>query len=398
MPLYRYKAADQSGAIIETVIEGESEADAVRRLKMRRMTPIDFLGEGEGRKKKKSIVGGSKFNATEFTDRLVPLLEAGIPLEKSLAIIEDTMENDQDISFIRDMRQGLHEGRKFSQLVRDRSHMFPKVYGNVVEVGEESGALPLVLKQMQTYLNDRKEMRSYVVSASIYPLAISFVSFGVVLFLLGFIVPKFGDIIEKSGKTPGVMGQLLLDASYIVQNYWYLIIFVVSSLAVLLIYIKNSEQHQAKFDAMLLKIPVIKKIVITSNVAALVKTMAVMLKSGVHLLQAVQISARVLPNSIIRQSISSVSSRLRQGEKLSSALSESEFLPKLVTKMLAVGEETGNVEGMMERVGDGYDNDLKNRIKALLNLFEPLLIVTLGLVIGFIVVTMFMLISDASKI
>jgi type II secretory pathway component PulF len=126
--------------------------------------------------------------------------------------------------------------------------------------------------------------------------------------------------------------------------------------------------------------------------------MAVMLKSGVHLLQAVQISARVLPNSIIRQSISSVSSRLRQGEKLSSALSESEFLPKLVTKMLAVGEETGNVEGMMERVGDGYDNDLKNRIKALLNLFEPLLIVTLGLVIGFIVVTMFMLISDASKI
>ena len=107
------------------------------------MTPVDFLGEGEGNSSGKKLIGGSKFNVTEFTDRLVPLLDAGIPLEKSLSIIEETMEKEADATFIRDMRQGLHEGRKFSQLVRDRSHMFPKVYGNVVEVGEESGALPL---------------------------------------------------------------------------------------------------------------------------------------------------------------------------------------------------------------------------------------------------------------
>ncbi|MCM8531618.1 MAG: type II secretion system F family protein [Lentisphaeraceae bacterium] len=397
MPLYRFKAADASGAVIETVIEGESQNDAIRRLKMRRMTPVDFLGEGEGSSKKKGIISRSKFNATEFTDRLVPLLEAGIPLERSLAIIEETMEVPADADFIRDMRQGLHEGRKFSQLVRDRNNMFPRIYGNIVEVGEESGALPLVLKQMQTYLNERKELRSYVVSASIYPLVIGLVSSTVVLFLLGFIVPKFAKIIEQSKRTPSTMTQILLDISYIVQNYWHLITLAFVGVVSLLLYLKNNEKFQEKVDETLLKVPVVKNIVVIGNVATLVKTMAVMLKSGVHLLQAVQIAARVLPNAIIRQSISSVSSRLRQGEKLSDALSQSEFLPKLVTKMLAVGEETGNVEEMMERVGTRYDSEMKAKIKGFLSLFEPLVIVTLGLVIAFIVVTMFMAISDVTK-
>ena len=397
MPLYRFKAADRSGTLTETIIEGESQADAVRRLKMRRMTPVDFLGEGEGTSSRKKLIGGSKFNVTEFTDRLVPLLDAGIPLEKSLSIIEETMEKEADASFIRDMRQGLHEGRKFSQLVRDRSHMFPKVYGNVVEVGEESGALPLVLRQMKTYLNERKEMRSYVITASVYPFVIGFVSFGVVMFLLGFIVPKFAKIIEQSKKDPGTMTKILLNISYIVQNYWHLIIIVIMALFGAIFYLRNNEKFLSKLDEIFLKIPMVKNIVIVSNIATLVKTMAVMLKSGVHLLQAVQIAARVLPNSIIQQSISSVSSQLRQGEKLSNALSQSEYLPKLVTKMLSVGEETGNVEEMMERVGDRYDQELKTKVKALLNAFEPLVIVALGGIIAFIVVTMFMAISDVTK-
>ena len=397
MPLFRFKAADRSGSVIETVIEGESQSDAVRRLKMRSLTPIDFLGEGEGEKSGKGVFNRSKFNPVEFTERLVPLLEAGIPLEKSLAIIEETMERPSDATFIRDMRQGLHEGRKFSQLIRDRGNAFPRLYANIVEVGEESGALPLVLKQLQTYLNERKEMRSYVISASIYPAVIGFVCFGVVMFLLGFIVPKFGKILAKSRKEPAAVTQFLLDISYVVQNYWYLIVLGMTLVIFVPIYLSRNETYREHWDNFLLKIPFLNKIVITSNIASLVKTLSVMLKSGVHLLQAVQISARVIPNSVVRNSISSVASRLRQGEKLSHALSQSEYLPKLVIKMLSVGEETGNVEDMMERVGTRYDTDLRNKIKNLLNLFEPLVIVCLGGIIAFIVVTMFLAISDITK-
>lgn len=397
MPLFRFKAADRSGTVIETVIEGESQADAIRRLKARSMTPIDFLGEGEGNSPSQGVFSGSKFSAVEFTDRLVPLLEAGIPLEKSLAIIEDTMEREVDAKFIRDMRQGLHEGRKFSELIRDRGNMFPRVFGNVVEVGEESGALPLVLKQMQSYLNERKEMKTYILSASIYPAVIGFVSFCVVLFLLGFIVPRFAKIFANSKKEPALMTQLLLDISSFVQNYWYLIGLGVFALIAIPLYISRNEAYREAWDGFLLKIPLLGKAIVISNVATLVKTMAVMLKSGVHLLQAVQISARVIPNTVIRNSISNVASRLRQGEKLSHALAQSEYLPKLVTRMLAVGEETGNVEEMMERVGERYERDLRSKIKALLNLFEPVVIVVLGGVIAFIVVTMFLAISDVMK-
>ena len=397
MPLFRFKAADRSGAVIETVIEGESQNDAVRRLRMRSLTPIDFLGEGEGERTSKGIFQGRRFNVVEFTERLVPLLEAGIPLERSLAIIEETMEKPGDASFIRDMRQGLHEGRKFSQLIRDRGNMFPRLYANIVEVGEEAGALPLVLKQLQSYLNERKEMRSYVVGASIYPCAIAFVSFGVVMFLLGYIVPKFGKILAKSKKEPAAVTQFLLDVSWFINNYWYVVVLFMALIVFIPIYISRNETYREYWDNFLLKIPFVGKIVVTSNVASLVKTLSVMLKSGVHLLQAVQISARVIPNSVVRNSISSVASRLRQGEKLSHALSQSEYLPKLVIKMLAVGEETGNVEDMMERVGTRYEVDLRNKIKALLNLFEPAVIVCLGGIIAFIVVTMFLAISDISK-
>ena len=397
MPLFKFKAADQAGAIIETVIEGESQTDAVRRLKMRRMTPIDFLGEGEGASPQKGLFAKGRFNAFEFTDRLVPLLEAGIPLEKSLAIIEDTMENPKDADFIRDMRQGLHEGRKFSQLIRDRKGMFPRLYGNIVEVGEESGALPLVLKQVQSYMAERKEMRSYILSASIYPMVIALVSFGVVLFLLGFIVPRFGKIFDQSRKEPGFATEILLNLSAFVQNYWFIIIAVVIVLVSVPVYMFRNEKYRDKIDGILLKVPMLNRIVILTNVASLVKTMAVMLKSGVHLLQAVQIAARVIPNSVIRHSISSVASRLRQGEKLSHALSQSEYLPKLVTRMLAVGEETGNVEDMMERVGNRYDNEMRGKIKNLLSFFEPAVIIILGGIIAFIVVTMFLAISDVMK-
>ena len=397
MPLFRFKAADRSGAVIETVIEGESQNDAVRRLRMRSLTPIDFLGEGEGESTSKGFFQGSKFNVVEFTERLVPLLEAGIPLERSLAIIEETMEKPRDASFIRDMRQGLHEGRKFSQLIRDRGNMFPRLYANIVEVGEEAGALPQVLKQLQSYLNERKEMRSYVVGASIYPCAIAFVSFGVVMFLLGYIVPKFGKILAKSKKEPAAVTQFLLDLSWFISNYWYIVVLFMALIIFIPIYFSRNETYREYWDNFLLKIPFVGKIVVTSNVASLVKTLSVMLKSGVHLLQAVQISARVIPNSVVRNSISSVASRLRQGEKLSHALAQSEYLPKLVIKMLAVGEETGNVEDMMERVGTRYEVDLRNKIKALLNLFEPAVIVCLGGIIAFIVVTMFLAISDISK-
>ena len=397
MPLFRFKAADRSGAVIETVIEGESQADAVRRLKTRSLTPIDFLGEGDGAGSKKSLFSRSKFNVFEFTDRLVPLLDAGIPLEKSLAIIEDTMEKEEDVTFVRDMRQGLHEGRKFSQLIRDRGSMFPRVYGNIVEVGEEAGALPLVLKQMQEYLKERKEMRSYVVSASIYPAVIGLVSFGVVLFLLGYIVPKFAKIFEESSKEPAATTKLLLNFSWAVQNYWYLILLVMALLIMIPVFMVRNENYRQHWEKFLLKVPFLKTLIITSNIATLVKTMAVMLKSGVHLLQAVQISARVIPNMVIRDSISNVASRLRQGEKLSHALSQSEYLPKLVTRMLAVGEETGNVEDMMERVGTRYESELRSKIKTLLNMFEPAVIIVLGGIIAFIVVTMFLAISDVMK-
>ncbi len=396
MPLYKFKISNSAGKIQELLIEGDNQADATRRVQIRGLIPIEFLGQSDSSSSSSPMQWGlrKKFDVADFTDRLVPLLQADIPLEKALAIVEETGESQDEKEIISSLRRGLHEGRKFSQLISDRSQLFPRMYASIVEAGEEAGALPQVLGQLRDFLNMTREMKAFLISASIYPFFVIVVCIGVISLLLGIVVPRFARVIMSTGREPSFSTQLLLNASEFIRHYWWggcILIVVVMFL------IKQAE-HEGKvkdiWDSVVLKLPFLSRIVVLANIGRQVRTMSILMKSGVHLLDTVAISAKVLQNNKLRDSISGLAAELRRGERLSSALSRSQYIPPLVVRMLSVGEETGASDEMLERVADRYDSELKQIIKRALSWFEPMVIVLLGGIVGTIVLLLFLAVLD----
>jgi general secretion pathway protein F len=395
MPLYKFKVTDAAGKLQDLLIEGVNESDATRRVQSRGLLPLECLGTGEAAGSSGKGLGfGNKFDVVDFTDRLVPLLQAAIPLERSLAIMEDGARGGLEKELLTSLRRGLHEGRKFSQLIRDRGRLFPKMYAGIVEAGEESGALAQVLAQLRDYLAQTREMRQYIISASIYPCLLLAFSLIVNVILLGKVVPRFGAVITSSGKTPSFSTQALLHLSDFVNHCGLVAMAVIPGLIIFLVALARHASVRRFWDEFSLKVPLWRHLVLLSNVARQARTMAILMKSGVPLLETVTISSTVLQNEVLKEALSSLSGDLRRGERLSASLSRNPYMPPLMIRMLAVGEETGEAAEMLNRVADRYDHELKTLIKRLLSWFEPLVILFLGAVVGTIIMVLFMAILE----
>ena len=391
MPLFKFKVSDSAGKVSELLIDGDSQADATRRIQRRGLLPLAFLGEGAA-----ATARGrhSRVDVVDFTDRLVPLLEANIPIERALAILGDGNDSPAMSRMIGELRRGLHEGRKLSDLIRDQGSVFPSVYAGVVEAGEEAGALAQVMGQLRNFMTSAAELKSFLISNSIYPAFIAVTGLVMLGCLLGIIVPKFATSLAGAG-VKSQATEFLMAMSNGVRNYWWVSIILVVFVAWLISQIRKPDGTiRRTWDDLLMRLPLFKKLVLYSNLARFSRTMAILMRSGVHLLNTVAIANRVIQNWVIRRSLDEVSGELRQGQKISSALAKSKYIPSLMLKMVSVGEETGNVEEMLDRVADRYETDLRKNVKRLLSLFEPVVIILLGLGIFVIVLLMFTAIMD----
>jgi len=393
MPLFKYKVSDKSGKISEMLIEGDSQAEAARRLQRRGVMPLEFLGEGTASAKGKGFFGG-KLDVVEFTDRLVPLLEANIPLERALSIMGEGQEETAMGKVAGELRRGLHEGRKLSDLIRERGREFPQLYASVVEAGEEAGALPQVMGELRKFLLDSQELTAFIISSSVYPAFIAFAGIIMLCIVLGVIVPRFAKALAGAGINSTSV-DILLGISNFFHDYWWTLLIVVGVLVWLVTQIrKENGPLRRGWDHLVLQLPLVNKLVSYTNLGRLCRTMAILMRSGVHLLNTVSIANRVIQNLEIRDSLEEISGELRQGQKISTALAKSKYIPPMMLRMVSVGEETGAVEAMLERVADRYDSDLKKLVRRLLSLFEPTVIVCLGLGVAGIVLMMFLAIMD----
>jgi type II secretory pathway component PulF len=401
MPLYKYKAVDsKGGGAVDMLIEGDSQDDSLVKLRAKGFTPIRFMGEAdaEGKSLFSMFSRKKKFDSCAFTNRLVPLLHAQIQLERALAIMGDTTEDEYSAEVARDIRRGLHEGKKFSVLIRDRSTLFPPIYANMVEAGEESGALTMVMDELNKFLNERKELRNFLITSSIYPIIILIVTGGLVLLLFTVFIPKFAVIFKSMGKTLPLPTQIMLGISNLFTGWWILA-WVGLFLVIMIIIKKINEGGRAKeiWDENVLKIPIFGKLIQTIEVTRFVRTLSVLLQNYVSLLNSVEIAEKVIQNKTIKETLTGVTSELRAGTKLSSALGKSEFIPKTATQMMSIGEETGNVGEMLNETAIFYEGEIKNSIKKLLALFEPVVILLIAMVVLAVVLSIFMAIIEMEK-
>lgn len=385
MSIFSYRATTIEGAIVEGVIEAADERSAIERLKNTGFIPLNIAAPREGIRKKFSLKS-SRADLLTFTTELSALLGAGLPLDRSLNILSEISESSEMKRVIDSILKSIREGSSFSDALQKHPKVFPKLYVNMIRAGEAGGVLDVVLDKLNEFLESSKALKDHVVSVMIYP-SLLLVTGGVsIIILLTFVLPKFSVMFAELGGSLPLATKLLLAFSNTLKSYWWIILSVVVSAWVIFRNYVKSEAGRFKWDGFKLRMigDVIKKL----ETARFCRTLGTLLKSGVPLLQALNNSRDIINNRVIAAAVDSVSAGAKEGKGIAVPLSETHVFPQLALSMIKVGEETGQLDVMLIKVASTYEKSLNIAIKRLVNFLEPVMILTMGVIIGFIVISM----------
>ncbi|UDQ98321.1 type II secretion system F family protein [Lentisphaerota bacterium WC36G] len=399
MPFFRYKII-LDGKNQEKVVEAITEKEASQKLWRQNVTIVKFLGESNTQDTtKKSLFLFKKrqrFNVYKFTDQLAPLLQSGIPLEQVLAIIEEGMDEKSGISVVQQLRRGLHEGRSFSELLKERETYFPPLFAILIETGEQTGCLPEVADELQRFMKESKEFKEFVITSSIYPAIILLVTVTMITLLFTFFIPRFSKLFKDTGKDLPFLTEIMLNTGNFMKSIWWIYPILI---LLLIIFYKKSKRGKLKTlkDKSFLCLPIIGKIVQDTQLSRFFRTLSIMVKNNVPILRAVNISSRILQNSIIAESFSEVTTDLKAGHNLSLAL-KSKYMISGTNSMLRISEESGDVASMLTSIAETGEREVKVQLKRLLTALEPAIIIMLALFIALVVLAVFQAIMQMNAL
>jgi len=325
-----------------------------------------------------------------MTRQLATLVRAGVPLVESVAALTEQVEKEQLKKTLTAVRETLNEGTSFAKSLEMHPKIFPSLYTNMVAAGEASGTLEAVLERLADFMESQARLKGKVTAALAYPVLMMFIGIVMVSVLMVAVVPKVTSIFENLGHALPWYTQLLITISAIMAGYWWLIIAVVTGSVWYFRRWRATPAGKLKFDSFRLVVPIFGRLTLLVSVARFARTLSTLLSSGVQLLQAMEIGRHVLENSRLESVISEAIGSIRGGESIAEPLKRARVFPPMVTHMIAVGEKTGQLEAMLENVSRAYEADVETRVVALTSLLEPLMIVLLGGVVGFIAMAILM--------
>jgi len=395
MAIFSYRATTLDGAITEGVIEAADEKAAVEILKNTGIIPLKIAAPTEGIKKRLSL-RSSKGDLLTFTTELSVLLHAGLPLDRSLNILSEISESKDMKKIVQSILKSIREGSSFSDALARHPKVFPRLYVNMTQAGEAGGVLDVVLDKLSEFLESTKELKDHIVSAMIYPAILTVAGGASIIILLTYVLPKFSVIFAELGGSLPVSTKIILTFSNSLKSYWWAVVFsIVAGWITFKRYIR-SETGKYRWDAFKLKVvgDVIQKL----ETARFCRTLGTLLKSGVPLLQALANAKDVITNRVIASAIDSVLKGAKEGKGIAVPLSETHVFPALALSMIKVGEETGQLDSMLIKVASTYERSLRVAIKRFVSLFEPAVILAMGLIIGFIVISMLMAIFSMTEL
>lgn len=402
MPEYSYKATDRTGKVMEGSFDAPDEAAVVARLRGMGCIPIRIDQAARGARpasrtlsfkvdfKTRFASPFKRVSETEllaFTQELSTLIKAGLPLDRSLSVVSEITENELLKGITDEVLRNVRGGKALSEALAKHPKIFTRLYINMIKAGEAGGILDVVLERLVDFLERSQELRRTVVNAMIYPLVLIVVMGIVMSVLLIFVVPRFVGIFESMHQELPLPTLMLLGFSTAVQQYWWLIFGGGIGLYVWFQKFKASEKGRRIWDDFLLKLPLIQPLILKIEVARLSRTLGTLITSGVPLLQSLGIVREIIGNTIIANTINTIQKAVKEGKGVSLPMRSLNVFPSLAVHMIRVGEETGRMEEMLIRVADTYDQDVSVTVKRLLGLLEPLLILVMALLVGFIVIS-----------
>jgi general secretion pathway protein F len=383
------------GAIVEGAVEATDEKSAIEKLKNTGIIPLKVTAPEEGIKKRISL-RSSRSNLLTFSTELSALLSAGLPLDRSLNILSGISESKDMKNIIQSILKSIREGSSFSDALQRHPRVFPRLYISMIRAGEAGGVLDVVLDKLNEFLESAKALKDHIISVMIYPIFLVFASGLSIIILLTYVLPKFSSIFNEFGNSLPLSTQILLTLSNALKSYWWFLLLLVITGGLIFKHQIKSERGGYKWDAFKLKMTgeIIRKL----ETARFCRTLGTLLKSGVPLLQALNNAKDVISNQVMASAIDSVSEGAKEGKGIAVPLSDANVFPPLALSMIKVGEETGQLDNMLLKVATTYEKSLNVAIKRFVSILEPVMILGMGLIIGFIVISMLMAIFSITEL
>jgi type II secretion system protein F len=402
MTQYSFRATDRNGQQQTGVLDAANEAAVIQKLREQNLLPISINATRESRStrsfkfKMALFKRASRRDVLEFTSKLSTLADAGIQLDRCLAISAELTESDRMREIVKEVRRNVQGGSSFGDALGRHPKVFSRLYVNMVKSGEAGGVLEVILQRLSGFLESSQLIRDEIVSASIYPAILISVGSIVVAFMVTFVLPKFTLIFTNMGADLPTPTKILVNLVTFLKSSWiFVLVGIVLIAAALRQYIKT-EDGRMTWDRLKLKMPMIGALVQKIEIARFARTLGTLVRSGVPILQALAIVKETLTNRVISSSLLAVYGRLKEGGGLANPLKDAGCFPPLAIHMIAVGEETGSFETMLLKVADTYENDVRVSIKRVMGIIEPALILVMGIVVGFIVVSMLLAVFSIS--
>jgi general secretion pathway protein F len=402
MAEYLYKATTPAGQSVEGSMEGKDEATVVQSLHLLGYIPIRITSTSE----KGPGFRWSSFlpqrvgikNVLLFTQEFSTLVSAGLPIDRSLDILGGLTENGRLREAIKDILKRVEGGDSLAEALGQYPRIFPKLYVNMVKAGESGGFLEAILSRLAQYLQSTKEIKEYLISVMIYPLVLTLVSGLSITIMVTFVIPRFAKVFSDMGQTIPLPTQIMLATSHLVRSYWWAGVGFVALIYFGLKMYTKDEERKWRWDRFKLKWIAVGDLIKKVEVARFARTLGTLLQSGVSILPALTLVKEISQNEAISRSIGHIHDRLRGGKGISKSLEESGIFPPLAVHMIGVGEETGRLDEMLLKVAETYEENVQTAMKRFVSLLEPLIILLMGGVVGFIVISMLLAIFSINEI
>lgn len=404
MAAFEYTALDARGKQQRGLIEGDTPRQARQLLRDRGLSPLDIVEVAEGRSGgsqglfQRSGGGISHTELSLFTRQLAILVRSGLPLDEALTAVSEQSESKRVKRIALGVRAGVVEGNTLALSLNQFPNAFPPLYRATVEAGEHSGKLDYILERLADYVEQRQAMRSKVMLAAFYPAILTLVAISVVILLLTYVVPQVVEVFDSiDAELPPLTKGLIATSSFL-QDYGIYLLLLLGAGAVVFARMMLKPAFRRRVDLTVLRLPVIGRLARGANTGRFTRTLGILFGSGVPILDAMRIGTQVVTNLPMREAIEEAAIRVREGAGLSRSLNASKLFPPITVHLIASGETSGKLDEMLDRAAENQEREVETLVAALMGIFEPVLILTMGAVVLLIVLAILLPIFDLNQL
>jgi general secretion pathway protein F len=401
MPVFAYRAADRRGQRVDGVMEAPDARAVIERLHREAYFPVKVTPQAERRAWRDFNLsrGIRARDLLALTQQLATLVEAGLPLDRALSILEELAPNPRVKAVVADLLHSVRGGSSLSDaLAKHHPRPFSRLYINMVRAGEKGGVLEATLRRLAEFQEARQAFTEAIVSALIYPVVISTVGAGAIVFLMTFVIPRFATIFADMGQAIPLPTQILLSTSLILQSYWWVGVLVLVGAILGWRLWTGTAEGRLQWDRLLLGVPLVGALLIKVETARFARTFGTMLRSGVPVLGALAVVGDIMTNQIVGRAVHRLSDTVKRGGTVAAAMQEHTPFPALAIHMVRVGEETGRLEDMLLKTAETVEGEVRSELRRVIGLLEPAIILAMGVVVAFIVVAMLLAIFSINEI